>query len=180
MVRMTAAKCVSVPQLEVLLKVKQAGNHEFAFLQPNDEYHAYYVWLKEQEQQKQKEAAASNDMKYRDEKGGLSLLHMYSSSSDEESSSSSSPKMTNVAKEQANNILEVPQVQNVSSTPEPPQKPCALAPVNDDSDKRPRNDDDDDDAAAAAKRARRLKRAKLMRGHYRLQLMGSDMNMTNP
>lgn len=180
MVRMTASKCVSVPQLEVLLKVKQAGNHEFAFLQPNDEYHAYYVWLKEQEQQKQKEAAASNDMKDRYEKGGLSLLHMYSSSSDEESSSSS-PKMTNVAKEQANNIPEVPQVQNVSSTPEPPQKPCALAPVNDDSDKRLRNeDDDDDDAAAAAKRARRLKRAKLMRGHYRLQLMGSDMNMMNP
>jgi hypothetical protein len=51
--------------------------------------------------------------------------------------------------------------------------------VNDDDgddNKRPTNDADKD--AAAAKRARRLKRAKLMRGHYRLQLMES--NTKNP
>ena len=175
MVRMTAAKCVLMPQLEVLLKVKQAGNHEFAFLQPYDDYHTYYVWLKEQKRQVQTKKAASNDIKERDEKGGLSLLHMYSSSSDDEESSSPPPKMIKVAKEQTKNIPEVSQVSSVSNAQGSPQKSDAWVPVNDDNDKHPRHDDDDAVAAATAKRARRLKRAKLMSGHYRLQLMGSDM-----
>jgi hypothetical protein len=163
MVRMTAIKCVSAPQLEVLLKVKQAGNHEFSFLQTHNECHAYYEWLKER--QHEKEGFTSNDKKDSDEnKGGLSLLDMYSSSSDEESTSPD-----NVAKEQAN---DEPQVPSAFDTSEIPQVPSASAPVNDDNDKRPSDDNNDNDAAA--KRARRLKRAKLMRGHYRLQLMESD------
>jgi hypothetical protein len=167
MARMTAIKCVSAPQLEVLLKVKQAYNPDFSFLQPHSEWHAYYEWLKER-QRKQQKSSSNNDTKEVDEKkGGLSLLDMYSSSSDEESTSPD-----NFAKEQAEDESQVP---SACDTSEIPQLPSASAPVkdNDDGDYNKRASDDDDNDDAAAKRARRLKRAKLMRGHYRLQLMDS-------
>ena len=32
-------------QVEVLLRVKQAGKPQFAFLQPEDQLHAYYRWV---------------------------------------------------------------------------------------------------------------------------------------
>lgn len=171
MVRMTAIKCVSAPQLEVLLKVKQADNPEFSFLQPHNECHAYYEWLKERQQQQQQESLSRDKEEVDQKKGGLSLLDMYSSSSDE---GSTSPD--NLDTEQAKDQSQVP---SAFDTSEIAEGPSASAPVNDDDgddNKRPTNEADKD--AAAAKRARRLKRAKLMRGHYRLQLMES--NTKNP
>ena len=86
MVRMTAAKCVSLPQFEVMLKVKQADNPEFAFLKTENDCHGYFIWLKQQEERtrKEKETVAKA--------GGMDLLGMYSSSSDEEQDLSSDEK----------------------------------------------------------------------------------------
>jgi len=44
---MTALKTRAAPQFEVLLKLKQSYNEEFAFLQADNELNLYYLWLKE-------------------------------------------------------------------------------------------------------------------------------------
>jgi len=44
---MTALKTKAAPQFEVLLKLKQSCNEEFAFLQADNELNLYYIWLKE-------------------------------------------------------------------------------------------------------------------------------------
>lgn len=44
---MTALKTRAAPQFEVLLKLKQSCNEEFAFLQPGNELNLYYLWLKD-------------------------------------------------------------------------------------------------------------------------------------
>lgn len=39
-------RCPAVPQLEVLLRLKQAGNAAFSFLSDGDPLHGYYLFLK--------------------------------------------------------------------------------------------------------------------------------------
>jgi len=46
---MTALKTRAAPQFEVLLKLKQSCNEEFAFLQPGNELNLYYLWLKDRD-----------------------------------------------------------------------------------------------------------------------------------
>mmetsp|Transcript_16664 Transcript_16664/g.30149 ORF Transcript_16664/g.30149 Transcript_16664/m.30149 type:complete len:273 (-) Transcript_16664:43-861(-) len=150
MVRMTAARCVSAPQFEVMLKVKQADNPEFAFLRTDNECHDYFIWLKQQEDRtrKEKETVAKS--------GGMDLLDMYSSSSDDEQDLPSDQKTAQSE----------PSREDIAST-----KPFNLSDVSqptetsDGATKRINRDDEDE------KKGKRLKRAKLMRGHYRLQLM---------
>lgn len=152
MVRMTAVKSISAPQLEVMLKVKQGDNPEFAFLKPDNECHSYYVWLKEQQEQMRKEKATV------EKAGGLDLLDMYSSSSDEES--------TCDEVKLGGDAVATP---SADASIEPDVGVTAASTIAVEKVKRPNNavvGDDDE-----AKKARRLKRAKLMRGHYRLQLM---------
>eukprot|EP00558_Chaetoceros_sp_UNC1202_P014378 CAMPEP_0197256256 /NCGR_PEP_ID=MMETSP1429-20130617/74791_1 /TAXON_ID=49237 /ORGANISM="Chaetoceros sp., Strain UNC1202" /LENGTH=150 /DNA_ID=CAMNT_0042719771 /DNA_START=80 /DNA_END=532 /DNA_ORIENTATION=+ len=43
---MTAKKSNQVPQFEVLLKVKQANNSDFSFLQPTHYLYEFYQWWK--------------------------------------------------------------------------------------------------------------------------------------
>lgn len=146
MVRMTASKCVSLPQFEVMLKVKQADNPEFAFLRTDNNCHGYFIWLKQQEERtrKEKETVAKS--------GGMDLLDMYSSSSDEEQDLPSDQKTTQSELSHEDNTLKVAQPAQAGA----------------DGTKRIDRDGDHEDDA---KKAKRLKRAKLMRGHYQLQLM---------
>jgi hypothetical protein len=77
--RKTAESVVQSPQLEVLIKVKQADNPDLAFLHPFHEHFAYYEWWKAKvrdEKIRRKDSA---------ERGNVyDLLGVYSSSSDEE------------------------------------------------------------------------------------------------
>ena len=135
--------------MEIMLKVKQADNPEFQFLQPNGECNAYYEWLKQKHQPKAAETKPPAD------KGGLGLLDTYSSSSDEESMSATIRNDTTLPT--ADGTKEAPSLDEASAT-----GPTKRA-----------NATNEDDNVAAAKRARRLKRAKQMSGHYRLHLMNS-------
>ena len=99
----TASRIAANNQLEVFLKVKQATNADFAFLQPSDELHRYYQHLKEKYSSKLEGAKASrkNDSdgnsSEHDEPGGNSLsglLGGYSSSSSDESSVKSNIKQS--------------------------------------------------------------------------------------
>lgn len=148
MVRRTAAKCVLAPQMEIMLKVKQADNPEFQFLQPNDECNAYYEWLKQNCHSNAAETKSPAD------KGGLGLLDTYSSSSDEESMSAARNDTTLTM---ADPTKETPSLESTSGS-----GPTKRASVT-----------NEDDNVIAAKRARRLKRARQMSGHYRLHLMNS-------
>jgi hypothetical protein len=158
MVRMTAVKCVSAPQMEVMLKVKQANNAEFSFLKPDNECHAYYLWLKEQEEKriKQKETV--------EKAGGMDLLGMYSSSSDDDDESAAEKDQSATAPPAKDSTEHPDHLQYTSAS--------VTAADNTSSAKRPSDFADKHDDAAT--KARRLKRAKLMRGHYRLQLMEGE------
>jgi len=132
-----------------MLKVKQSFNPEFEFLKPESEYHAYYVWLKQQHEERTKEKESV------DKAGGMDLLNMYSSSSDEDESTAGKEKST--------------QLQPCVDTRTDSWKvPSEAVSVPTGAHEKRRSEAVDDDAA---KKARRLKRAKQMRGHYRLQLM---------
>jgi hypothetical protein len=63
----TAAKAVSTPQIEIMLKVKQSDNRDFDFLLSDHQWHSYYLHLKDLEDNKQNQT-------------GVGLLGMYSSS----------------------------------------------------------------------------------------------------
>lgn len=151
MIRMTAAKCVGAPQFEVMLKVKQADNPEFAFLRADNECHGYFIWLKQQEERtrKEKETVAKS--------GGMDLLDMYSSSSDEEQDLSSDQKTAQ--SERSREDIASTKPSNLPDLSQPTETSVIAT-------KRIDRDDEEDE-----KKAKRLKRAKLMRGHYRLQLM---------
>lgn len=168
MVRMTAAKCMSAPQLEVLLKVKQANNPDFAFLNPNNECHAYYLWLKEEQERKRKEEESVAKA------GGLSLLEMYSSSSEDEESTTAQETNSQLKTcETRATMTHTTQEEDAINAP----NGAGTLPVNAtgkrsaDNKAAFANDGKDEE-----KKARRLKRAKLMRGHYRLRLMEGESN----
>ena len=75
----TAERVVASPQLEVMIKVKQADNPDLSFLDRHDKYHAYYEWWKKRlrtEEQQRRETAKQTGMQ--------DLLGVYSSSSDDE------------------------------------------------------------------------------------------------
>mmetsp|Transcript_13610 Transcript_13610/g.22663 ORF Transcript_13610/g.22663 Transcript_13610/m.22663 type:complete len:393 (-) Transcript_13610:305-1483(-) len=82
-IQLTAERAATQSQFEVLLKVKQAGNRDFAFLSLGNELHPYYSWLKGRggaivrERSASGSSSSSSDMK--DGLGGL--LAGYGSSS---------------------------------------------------------------------------------------------------
>ena len=77
--RKTAETAIQSPQLEVLIKVKQADNPDLVFLHHLNEYNDYYEWWKE------KLRAEEQCRKARSEHGnGHDLFGVYSSSSDDD------------------------------------------------------------------------------------------------
>lgn len=172
MVRMTAVRAASAPQFEVLLRLKQAENINFAFLEPGHELHPYYLLLKERSvkisdplQQENESASSSND-----EKGGgvmSGLVGMYSSSSDDDNESTMAENS------------------NEAVNPKPPMTLDPVVPAT--SSEVGEQELGDTNATEGSsllvtpnkhgssctdeRKAKRLKRAKMMKGHFALQLM---------
>lgn len=100
-IQLTAKRAANQTQFELLLKVKQADNRDFAFLSPGNDLHSYYSWLKGRGGAIIRERSASEPSSSSSErKGGLGgLLAGYGSSSsscssDEESAADGLPKQT--------------------------------------------------------------------------------------
>ena len=98
-IQLTAKRAANQTQFELLLKVKQADNRDFAFLSPGNDLHSYYSWLKGRGGAIIRERSASEPSSSSSErKGGLGgLLAGYGSSSsscssDEESAADGLPK----------------------------------------------------------------------------------------
>jgi len=90
----TASRIALNNQLEVFLKVKQAGNNDFSFLNPSDELHGYYLCLKEKcgnnKKEEKEHDITKNDGHSSDNESVnplLGLLGDYGSSSSDESTS---------------------------------------------------------------------------------------------
>ena len=91
---LTTSRIAANNQLEVFLKVKQASNPDFSFLNPSDDLHRYYLYLKEKHtpnKAKDEEEDGSDDS---NTSGLAGLLGGYASSSD----SSCSPEKKNDTK----------------------------------------------------------------------------------
>jgi len=86
-IELTASRVVENPQLEILLKLREANNNDLSFINPLDDLHQYYLFLKGKcsgKTQATDEAVVEACEKEVSGLGGL--LAAYASSSDEESS----------------------------------------------------------------------------------------------
>jgi len=137
----TATKAASAPQLEVMLKFKQRDNEDFVFLLRDHPWHAYYLHLKDVEDKKLNQT-------------GIGLLGTYSSSDEDDHDNEA--------------------VQEAVKYDEPVNTVRLIHPEQ---AKKVDNDQtgDNDNSDEAAQKARRLKRAKMMKGHYALKLMESKI-----
>lgn len=85
-IQLTAERAADQPQFEVLLKVKQTDNSDFAFLRPESNLYPYYSWLKGRKGiivgDRSESRSSSSSSERVDGIGGL--LAGYGSSSDEE------------------------------------------------------------------------------------------------
>lgn len=83
----TASRIALNNQLEVFLKVKQAANADFSFLNPSDDLHGYYQYLKGKssafKNNNANEGASANVDSDSSASGIAGLLGNYASSSDE-------------------------------------------------------------------------------------------------
>ena len=86
-IQLTAERAADQPQFEVLLKVKQTGNPDFAFLRSESNLYPYYSWLKGRKGVMivgDRAASRSSSSSSEREDGIGGLLAGYGSSSDEE------------------------------------------------------------------------------------------------
>lgn len=85
-IQLTAKRAADQPQFEVLLKVKQTDNPDFAFLRPESNLYSYYSWLKGRKGMIVGDGSASRSSSSSSERedGIGGLLAGYGSSSDEE------------------------------------------------------------------------------------------------
>lgn len=88
-IELTASRIATNNQLEVFLKVKQASNVDFSFLNPSDDLHRYYLYLKEKHNPNK---AKDEEEDGSDASGLAGLLGGYASSSDSDSSCSPEKK----------------------------------------------------------------------------------------
>eukprot|EP00540_Astrosyne_radiata_P010200 CAMPEP_0116824532 /NCGR_PEP_ID=MMETSP0418-20121206/1452_1 /TAXON_ID=1158023 /ORGANISM="Astrosyne radiata, Strain 13vi08-1A" /LENGTH=429 /DNA_ID=CAMNT_0004452919 /DNA_START=494 /DNA_END=1783 /DNA_ORIENTATION=+ len=160
----TAEKAVRSPQLEILLKVRKADDPDFAFLQSDHVWHAYYQRCKEQQQQSK---SSAND---KSQSSAIqSLLSVYSSSSDDDVGDNDESV--------ALDVKASPPTKETESSP--PTRSGPDTPSNDDtgaSESIGTKREVSTTEAAELRKARRLKRAKLMRGHFALKLMDLKQN----
>lgn len=127
-----------MPQIEIMLKVKESHNEDFIFLQPHHQWHCYYLHLKEMEEKKQN-------------LNGVALLGMYSDSDDD---NPPEVEVTEPLRQEG---------AHTSVRPTLPQHGVPLS-IKEHNETTCFNDE-------AARKAKRLKRAKMMKGHYALKLM---------
>jgi len=85
---MTAKRSIESPQFEVLLKVKQADNPVFSFLQADCELHPFYRWKRDGKDEIvfiEKRCSAEYNAQTEKKGNSMNLLDMYGSSSDDDS-----------------------------------------------------------------------------------------------
>ena len=89
-IQLTAERAADQPQFEVLLKVKQTDNPDFAFLHPENSMHPYYSWLKKRKGvivgDRSKSRSSSSSSENEVGIGGLLAGYGSSSGSDDEES----------------------------------------------------------------------------------------------
>ena len=91
-IELTASRIATNNQLEVFLKVKQASNADFSFLNPSDDLHRYYLYLKEKHTPNKLKDDEEDESDASNASGLAGLLGGYASSSDSDSSCSPEKK----------------------------------------------------------------------------------------
>lgn len=91
-IELTASRIATNNQLEVFLKVKQASNADFSFLNPSDDLHRYYLYLKEKHTPNKAKDEEEDESDASNVSGLAGLLGGYASSSDSDSSCSPEKK----------------------------------------------------------------------------------------
>ena len=91
-IELTASRIATNNQLEVFLKVKQASNSDFSFLNPSDDLHRYYLYLKDKHNPNKAKDEEEDGRDASNASGLAGLLGGYASSSDSDSSCCSSEK----------------------------------------------------------------------------------------
>ncbi len=92
-IKLTAGKVRERPLLEVLLKVKEAENPDFHFLEPQHPFNRFYRWLKTERQLVPLENVT--DKSRRQESNCIELLDIYGSSSSEDEESDAKVQSAN-------------------------------------------------------------------------------------
>ena len=115
-IELTASQIASNNQLEVFLKVKQANNVDFAFLNPKDELHKYYLHVKAKHSNSKNDSTINEMSKGKDGSddnntsdnplSGLLGGYASSSSSSDESSSADSGKKDGISSTTTNDDCE--------------------------------------------------------------------------
>lgn len=155
---MAAEKSIATPQFEILLKVKQSNNQDFGFLCQGDALNPLYLFLKQRQQQQRGQTFTSADdpTKHNVEESRL-LVDYDSSSSDEEvsgidhakESGHSSPTSYSFREADGPALIKA----EVGGT-------CTVV--------EEKNSLSDGELST---KARRLKRARLLKGHFSLKMM---------
>ena len=153
-IQLTAERAADQPQFEVLLKVKQTNNPDFAFLCPESNLYPYFSWLKGRKgivvDVRSKSRSSSSSSEREDGIGGL--LAGYGSSSDEEDEEES--KLSNEASEER-------------ETTGDGEGGVALRTKNATSAE---SLDETDESSLEKKRAKRLKKAQELKAHFESRL----------
>jgi len=119
-IELTASRIASNNQLEVFLKVKQANNVDFAFLNPKDELHKYYLHVKAKHGDSKNDGSINEMIKGKDDSednntsdnplsgllGGYASSSSSSSSSSDESSPADSGKKDGISSTTTNDDCE--------------------------------------------------------------------------
>jgi len=151
---MAAEKSVATPQFEVLLKVKQSNNQEFTFLYEKDPLNPYYLFMKQQEQLKIKRGDLKDDSNVSDSKEESRLLVDY------ESSSSDDINYTTSGRSKGGVILAG------YSSSDDDQKSAKIEPAL-----SAANPSEEQVSLPSGEKDRRLKRARLLQGHFALKML---------
>mmetsp|Transcript_14914 Transcript_14914/g.21097 ORF Transcript_14914/g.21097 Transcript_14914/m.21097 type:complete len:191 (+) Transcript_14914:754-1326(+) len=177
-IRMTSVRTSAVPQFEVLLKLKQSDNKEFEFLKAEHKYNPYYLFLKDRggeidkpvmlNKQKYNQAEMSDeksgnedDKEDDNETSGIGgLLGMYASSSDDDDESPCK-ECSNAAT--PSKVSDNNQVSTISAI-----DTSINATTHNEDEESSSNIDDQ-------RKAKRLKRARNLKGHFALKLMENKM-----
>jgi len=180
-IRMTARRASSTPQFELLLKLKQSSNNEFEFLCPHHSLHSYYLFLKKNGGVIPKSQEITTNIENLDtecqkktqtQSSSMStLLAMYSSSEDEHSSSEDEENEESQKLEV--NALNIPCESDKSVKDNSSRDISDNALTN--SEKKTQVGDDCHSKKGILtldeKKARRLRRARIMKGHFTLKMM---------
>ena len=155
-IQLTAERAADQPQFEVLLKVKQTDNPDFAFLRPESNLYPYYYWLKGRKGiiLGNMSASRSSSSSSHREDGIGGLLAGYGSSSDEEDEEER--KVSNDASKERNTATAGGREGDVALSTKNATSAESLEETN--------------ESSLEEKRAKRLKKAQELKAHFESKL----------